>query len=218
MRCARRRCRPLEPAQRSCGDRPGSQASTPPAGSVDRRRRAAAPPASAPPPRDLPAPAAAPATRRHPTTAATTRAAVQKRPGVHVRAGFDQEIHGGEHAFVGTVPSARDACAVVDAGGGHQRRDAFLARQIDQRLVLQQQRDELVIAATRRTQQRSGALGEHAVAAAILRDVAIRRTPLQLNVRIRALFEHHAPDIDGSELVRAREDGHSRRSLSSAAC
>ena len=34
---------------------------------------------------------------------------VQNVAGVHVRAGFDEQIHGGEHASVGAIPPARDA-------------------------------------------------------------------------------------------------------------
>src|SRR6185436_7724034 len=41
------------------------------------------------------------------STTAARGTAVQKRASVHVRAGFDEELHTGEHAFVGTVASAR---------------------------------------------------------------------------------------------------------------
>src|SRR4029079_5237061 len=52
-------------------------------------------------------------------TTTTTRGTVQEGVGVHLCAAFDEEVHAGKHAFVGTVASARDACTVVDSGRGH---------------------------------------------------------------------------------------------------
>ncbi len=108
----------------------------------------------------------------------------------------------------GAVASARHARAEFDARGRHQRRDAFLARQIDERLVLQQQLDELGIAGPRGAQQRRGALRQDRVAAAILRHIAIRRTPLELNIRIGAGLEQHPADIERGERILARDHGH----------
>ena len=82
--------------------------------------------------------------------------------------------------------------AEFDARGSHQRRDAFLARQIDERLVLQQELDERRIAGPRGAQQGSRPLGQYRVAAAILRHIAIRRTALELKIRIGAGLEQHS--------------------------
>jgi hypothetical protein len=62
--------------------------------------------------------------------------------------------------------------------------------------VLQEQIDKWRIAGASRAQQWRRALREDRVAAAILRHVAIRRTALQLQVRIRALLEQHARDVE----------------------
>ena len=119
-----------------------------------------------------------------------------------------KQLHRLQHAVFGAVAAARHARAVLDAGGGHQRRDAFLARQIDERAVLEQQFDERRIAGARGAQQRRRALREDGVAAAILRHVAVRRTPLELNVRVGALLEQHPRDVERGQRVFAREDRH----------
>jgi hypothetical protein len=86
------------------------------------------------------------------TAATTTCGTIHQRPGVDIRAGFDEQIHSGQYAFIGPVSPAGSARAEVDTGGGHQGRDAFLAGQIDQGFVLEQERYEFVIATARRAQ------------------------------------------------------------------
>jgi hypothetical protein len=111
---------------------------------------------------------------------------LRHHPGVDVRARVEQQLHRRQHAVVGAIASARDPVAELDAGRRHQRRDAFLARQIDERAVLQQQLDERCSRRRARAQQRRAPLREDRVAAAILRHVTVRRTPLQLQIGIGA--------------------------------
>ena len=77
--------------------------------------------------------------------------------------------HRREHAVVGAIASPRHSRPEFDTGGSHQWGDAFLARQIDERLVLQEEIDERGVTGSRRPQQWCGALRQDRVAAAVLR-------------------------------------------------
>ena len=57
---------------------------------------------------------------------------------VDVGAGVDQQLQRRQDTCLGPVAAACDALTEFDAGCGHQRRDAFLTRQVDQRAVLEQ--------------------------------------------------------------------------------
>ena len=70
--------------------------------------------------------------------------------------------------------------------GGHQRCDAERVGEVRERSVGEQQFHCAVVAGLGGANQRRGAGGEHAVAAAVLPERAIRREQLQLHIRVRA--------------------------------
>ena len=134
--------------------------------------------------------------------------ALGDHPGIDVGSGVEQEFHRRQHALVGAVAAARHAVTELHAGRRHQRRHAFLAGQVHQRLVLQQQLDERRVARARGAQQRRGALRQDGVAAAVLRHVAIRRAALQLQVRVGALREQQLRHVERRHRVLARQHRH----------
>ncbi len=117
---------------------------------------------------------------------------------IDIRARINQQLHRRQNTVRSAIASACDTVAELDAGCGHQRRDTFLARQIDECTVLQQQLDERRVAGTRRAQQRRRTLREDRVAATILRHIAIRGTAFQLKIGIGAGFQQQGHQFIGT--------------------
>ena len=79
--------------------------------------------------------------------------------------------------------------------------------------MFQEEINERGIACPRRAQQRSRALRQYRVAAAILRDVTIGRTALELKIGIRASVEQHPGDVKRGDCILTRQHRHRAVSL-----
>jgi hypothetical protein len=169
-----------------------------------------------PPPSDSSASGSSAAATRT-ATASTTTTRLGNTSGINIGTGSQQQFHGGNNALIRTVAAASHARSIFDTRCSHQRRDAFLARQIHQRLVPQQQVHQGCIAAPRRAKQGSRSLSENSITAAVLGNIAVRRTTLELNIWIRPGIEQQLGNIERGHGILARNHGDCHRCLSSAA-
>ena len=79
--------------------------------------------------------------------------------------------------------------------------------------MLEQQLHGRRIAGASGSQQRRGALREDPVAATVVRHVAVRRPPFQLQVRIRTFGEQQLGDIEARVLIKTRDRRHRAAAL-----